>query len=155
MVSELRLATPEDGEAVMLVQAEMALAAGGVNPMETDLPGFRKRCARRIELERTWVWREGQDLIFKVDIMADTPEAFYLEGVWVNPRERRKDYGLRCLTQLGRKLLRETASLCVLVNENNVKACALYRRAGFKPRGAYQSAFLQSQPPAQKAGALR
>lgn len=146
IVSELRLATLADLEAVMLVQAQMALAEGGVNPMETDLPGFRSRCARRIELRRTWVWRDDQHLIFKVDIMADTPEAIYLEGVWVNPEERRKDYGIRCLTQLGRKLLRQTSSLCVLVNENNAKAHALYRRAGFKARGCYQSVFLQSRP---------
>lgn len=151
MVSGLRKATMDDLEVVMLVQAEMALAGGGVNPMETDLLGFRRRCARRIELGRTWVWREDQHLIFKVDVMADTPEATYLEGIWVNPQERRKDYGLRCLTQVGRKLLRQTRSICVLVNENNLRAHAFYRRAGFKPRGTYQSVFLQSQPQAQKA----
>jgi ribosomal protein S18 acetylase RimI-like enzyme len=145
MVSELRRATMDDLKAVMLVQAEMALAEGGVNPMETDLPGFRRRCARRIELGRTWVWREDQHLIFKVDIMADTPEAIYLEGIWVNPQERGQGYGLRCLTQVARRLLRETISICVLVNENNLKAHAFYRRAGFKPRAFYQSVFVQSQ----------
>ena len=151
MVSGLRQATMDDLEVVMLVQAEMALAEGGVNPMEADPLGFRRRCARRIELGRTWVWREDQHLIFKVDIMADTPEAIYLEGIWVNPQERSKNYGLRCLTQVGRELLRKTGSLCVLVNENNWKAHAFYRKAGFKPRGSYQSVFLQSQPQAQKA----
>ena len=77
--------------------------------------------------------------------MADTPEAIYLEGIWVNPQERGKNYGLRCLTQVARKLLKRTGSLCVLVNENNLKAHAFYRRAGFKPRGSYQSVYLQSQ----------
>jgi ribosomal protein S18 acetylase RimI-like enzyme len=150
-VNGLRLATKDDLAGVMLVQAQMALAAGGVNPMEADLPGFRRRCARRIELGRTWVWREDQHLIFKVDIMADTPEAIYLEGVWVSPEERGKDYGLRCLSQLGRKLLRQTTSLCVLVNENNIKAHAFYRRAGFKARGCYQSVFVQARAEAQTA----
>lgn len=149
MVSGLRPATMDDLEAVMLVQAEMALERCGVNPMETDLPGFRRRCARRIELGRTWVLRDSQHLIFKVDVMADTPEAVYLEGLWVNPQERGKDYGLRCLTQVARKLLRQTGSICVLVNENNMVAHAMYRKAGFKLRGSYQSVFLESQPQAQ------
>jgi GNAT superfamily N-acetyltransferase len=151
MVSGLCLATMADLEGVMLVQAQMAQAEGGVNPMERDLLGFRRRCARRIELRRTWVWREDGRLMFKVDIMADTPEAIYLEGVWVNPEERGKDYGLRCLSQLGRKLLSQTGSLCVLVNENNAKAHAFYRRAGFKARGCYQSLFLQAHQQANTA----
>jgi predicted GNAT family acetyltransferase len=147
----LRRATIDDLDAVMLVQAEMALEKGGVNPMETDLPGFIRRCARRIELGRTWVLRDNQHLVFKVDIMASTPEATYLEGVWVNPRERGQDYGLRCMTQLARTLLRQTGSICVLVNEKNLKAHALYRRAGFKLRGSYQLIYLQSRPQEQKA----
>jgi hypothetical protein len=150
-VSKLRQAKADDLEAVMLVQSEMALAEGGVNPMKTDPLGFRQRYARRIELGRTWVWREDQHLIFKVDIMSETPEATYLEGVWVNPQERNKDYGLRCLTQVGRKLLRQTDSLCVLVNETNLKGHSFYRRAGFKARGCYQSVFVQSRPLVQTA----
>jgi uncharacterized protein len=150
VVSGLRLATVHDLELVMLIHAEMAMAECGVNPMKTDLLGFQRRCARRIELGRTWVYRPGQHLIFKVDIMAETPQAIYLEGIWVNPLDRGKGYGLRCLTQVGRELLKQTRSLCVLVNENNLQAQSLYRRAGFKPRGTYQSVFLQSQPQAQQ-----
>lgn len=149
-LSGLRHATLDDLELVMLIHAEMALAEGGVNPMKTDLLGFQRRCARRIELGRTWVYRDGQHLIFKVDIMADTPQAIYLEGIWVNPLDRGKGYGLRCLTQVGQELLKQTRSLCVLVNENNLQAQSLYRRAGFKPRGTYQSVFLQSQPQPQE-----
>ena len=150
MVSGLRHATLDDLELVMLIHAEMALAEGGVNPMKTDLLGFQRRCARRIELGRTWVCRDGQHLIFKVDIMADTPQAIYLEGIWVNPLDRGRGYGLRCLTQVGRDLLKQTRSLCVLVNEHNLEAQSLYHRAGFKPRGTYQSVFLQSPPQARK-----
>jgi ribosomal protein S18 acetylase RimI-like enzyme len=150
MVSGLRHATLDDLELVMRIHGEMALAEGGVNPMKTDLPGFQRRCARRIELGRTWVYRDGRHLIFKVDIMADTPQAIYLEGIWVNPLDRGRGYGLRCLTQVGRELLKQTGALCVLVNENNLEAQSLYRRAGFQPHGTYQSVFLQSQPRAEE-----
>jgi GNAT superfamily N-acetyltransferase len=150
-VSGLRQATTADLEAVMLVQAEMALAKGGVDPRKTDPVGFRRRCARRIELGRTLVWFEDERLIFKVDIMADTPEAIYLEGMWVNEEERGKNYGLRCLTQVSRDLLRRTGSICVLVGENDPKAHAFYRRAGFKMRGSYQLLYLQPQAQVQNA----
>ncbi len=148
-VGALRQATSDDLEAVMLVQAEMALAKGGVNPMESDPVGFRRRCNRRIELGRTWVWREDQGLIFKVDIMADTPEAIYLEGIWVDPYKRGENIGFRCLSQVVRRLLQRTGSICVLVNERELKTNAFYRRAGFKLRGSYQLLYLQPQPQVQ------
>lgn len=146
VVRGLRRATVDDLQAVMEVQANMAMVDRGVNPMEIDPVGFKRRCARRIDLGRTWVWREGQHLIFKVDIMAATPEALYLEGVWVNPQERGKNYGLRCVTQVSRRLLSQSASVCVLVNESNLRAQAFYRKAGFKQRALYQSVFVESAP---------
>jgi predicted GNAT family acetyltransferase len=142
-VKGLRLATAEDLELVMPVQAEMAYEESGVNPLERDPEGFRRRCARRIEMGRVWVWVEEGRLIFKADIISETPEVIYLEGVWVNPSERGKGYGLRCMSQLGRELLARAGSLSMLVNERNSKALSLYRRAGYKLRGCYDTIYLQ------------
>lgn len=142
-VKGLRLATPDDLELVMPVQAEMAYEESGVNPLERDPEGFRRRCARRIEMGRVWVWVEDGRLIFKADIISETPEVIYLEGVWVNPSERGKGYGLRCMSQLGRELLTRTGSLSMLVNERNSKALSLYSRAGYKLRGCYDTIYLQ------------
>jgi predicted GNAT family acetyltransferase len=121
----------------------MAHEESGVNPLERDPEGFRRRCARRIEMGRVWVWVEDDRLIFKADIISETPEVIYLEGVWVNPAERGKGYGLRCVSQLGRELLERTGSLSMLVNERNSKALSLYRRAGYKLRGCYDTIYLQ------------
>jgi predicted GNAT family acetyltransferase len=142
-VKGLRLATVDDLELVMPVQAEMAFEESGVNPLEKDPEGFRRRCARRIEMGRVWVWVEDNRLIFKADIISETPEVIYLEGIWVNPEERGKGYGLRCMSQLGRELLARTDSLSLLVNERNSKALSLYRRAGYKLRGCYDTIYLQ------------
>src|SRR5688572_19455658 len=124
-VRGLRLATLNDLELVMPVQAEMAFAESGVNPMETDPLGFRVRCARRIEQGRVWVVVEDGHLVFKTDVMSDTPEVMYLEGVYVAPEERGKGYGLRCLSQLSRTLLANTKAVCLLVNELNQSAQTL------------------------------
>ena len=142
-VRGLRLATLDDLELVMPVQAEMAFAESGVNPMEVDPLGFRVRCARRIEQGRVWVVVDDGQLIFKTDVMSDTPEVMYLEGVYVSPEERGKGYGLRCLSQLSRTLLASTKAICLLVNELNESAHTLYRRAGYKMTGHYDTIFLQ------------
>jgi GNAT superfamily N-acetyltransferase len=141
-VPGLRSATPADLEQVMAVQAEMALAESGVNPMEADPEGFRLRCLRRIEQGRVWVWTEEGRLIFKADIISETPEVRYIEGVWVAPGQRGRGYGLRCLSQLSRELLVKSGAITLLVNEKAPEAVAFYRRAGYKLRSYYDTIFL-------------
>ena len=142
-VRGLRQATLDDLELVMPVQARMAFEESGINPMEADPTGFRLRCARRIEQGRVWVWVENGRLIFKADIIAETSQVSYLEGVYTNPEERGKGYGLRCISQLSRILLARTASVCLLVNEKNREAQEFYLRAGYKLRSYYDTIFLQ------------
>ena len=141
-ISGLRLATTDDIELAMPIQARMAFDESGVNPLERDPEGFRQRCARRIEQGRTWVWIENGELIFKADVLSDTSSVIYLEGVWINTERRSQGYGLRCMSQLARSLLCRTRSLCVLVNENNKKAHTFYKRAGYKLRSVYDTIFL-------------
>jgi len=141
-VHELRQATLEDLDLVAPVQAEMAFEESGVNPLEKDPEGFRRRYARRIEQGRVWVLVENERLIFKTDVISTTAEVTYLEGVYVNPQDRGQGYGLRCLSQLGRTLLTQTESIVVLVNQQNQKGIGLYRKAGYRLRGYYDTIFL-------------
>jgi predicted GNAT family acetyltransferase len=142
-VRGLRRATLRDLEMVLPVQAEMAYEESGVNPMEKDPNGFRLRCARRIEQGRVWVLIENGRLIFKADIMSDTAEVVYLEGIYVAPEERGNGVGRRCLSQLTRNLLARTKSVSLLVNEQNQMASEFYLKAGFKMRAHYDTIFLQ------------
>ena len=142
-VSSLRLATDADLDLVVPVHAQMAFEESGVNPLETDEAGFRRRCARRISQGRVWVLVESGKLIFKADVVSDTPSVVYLEGIYVAPEERSKGYGLRCLTQMCRTLLARAGSVGLLVNEQNAPAIHLYERAGFKLQGFYDTIFLR------------
>lgn len=142
-VNDLRKASMDELDLVMPVQAEMAYEESGVNPMERDPDGFRKRCARRIEQGRTWVCVEDGRLIFKAEVISETEDVTYLEGIWVNPKERGKGYALRCMSQLGRTLLQHSRSISILVNEQNRNALSLYRKAGFKLRGSNDTIFLE------------
>lgn len=140
---DLRLATHDDIEEIMPVHAQMAFDECGINPMEKDATGFRKRVAHRIEMGRTWVWTNHKKLIFKADVASDTPEQIYLEGIYTNPEERGNGFGRRAISQLSRMLLARTRSLCVLVNEKNREAQFFYHRAGYKLRGYYDTIYLQ------------
>jgi predicted GNAT family acetyltransferase len=140
----LRLATMDDLEPLVTVNARMAYDESGINPLEQDAEGFRARLVRRIELGRVWVWT-GEDgrLIFKVDIMAEVPGCIYLEGVYVHAEERGRGYGGRAISQLGRLLLARTETLCLLVNEQNKDAQEFFFKAGYKLRACYDTIFLQ------------
>ena len=144
-VPDLRPATSEDLEQVMAVQAQMAYEECGVNPMEKDPEGFRRRCLRRIEQGRVWVWAEGGRLIFKADIISDTPEVIYVEGVWVAPEGRGRGYGLRCLSQLSRDLLGRAEAVTLLVNEKSAEAIGFYRRAGYRLSSYYDTIYLHTE----------
>jgi hypothetical protein len=142
-VPGLRLATLDDLEQVMSVQAQMAFKESGVNPLKTDALGFQERCARRIDQGRVWVLMKSRRLIFKADILSDTPEVVYLEGIYVSPDKRGEACGLNCLSQLGCTLLTGAGSICLFVNERNLEAQAFYRRAGYTLQSYYDTIFLQ------------
>jgi predicted GNAT family acetyltransferase len=142
-IEGMRRATIEDLDQIAPVQAALAQLESGVSPLDVDPEGFRARYARRIEMGRVWVLEEGGRLIFKADVQADTPDVVYLEGIWVNPAERGRGIGRKCLRQLCRDLLVRSTSVCVLVNEDRERAHTFYRMCNFKVRGIYDSIFLQ------------
>jgi predicted GNAT family acetyltransferase len=144
-VGEMRCANLGDLDQIVPVQAAMAEFESGVNPFEVDPEGFRARCARRIEMGRVWVLEEDGKLVFKADILADTPDVIYLEGVWVAPAERGKGIGRKCMRQLCRDLLTRSKSVCLLVNEESERAHTFYRMCNFKMRGVYDSIFLRQE----------
>ena len=148
-VEGLRPATVAELELVMPIQAELAYAESGVNPMEVDPHGFRERCLRRIEQGRTWVVVENGLLVFKADVISKTPEVNYLEGIWLREDRRNKNLGTCFMSELMRQLLENTKSICLLVNETNEWAQGFYRKCGFHFRATYETIFLPRKEPAQ------
>lgn len=141
-VDGLRQANPDDLPIILPANAEMVYQESGVNPLDVDAAGFRKRWLRRIEQGRVWLWTDNGRLIFNADVMSQTPEVIYLEGIYVDANERGRGYGLRCLSQLSSRLLEQTKSLCLFVNEQNVRAQAFYQKSGFMVCANYDTVFL-------------
>ena len=144
-VPDLRPANLDDLSLIVPVHAALACQESGVNPLTADPDGFRMRYARRIRQERVWIWVEGGQLIFKADVVSDTPDAIYLEGIYVNPNERGKGYGSRCMSQLVRSLLKRTKAIVLFVNEEHQAAQSFFQGIGFTRRGLYETIFLQEQ----------
>jgi ribosomal protein S18 acetylase RimI-like enzyme len=142
-VPGLRHATLDDLDSIVPIHALTVIDESGVNPLETDPEGFRKRCARRIEMRRTWVYIDEGKLVFKAEVVSESPEVTYLEGVWVAPGDRGKGIGMRCMSILGRNLLQCSESISLLVNERNREAQAFYTRAGYSFICHYETIFLR------------
>jgi predicted GNAT family acetyltransferase len=142
-VNDLRAATLSDLDKIVAVNASMALEEGGCSPLQRDPSGFRNRTARRIQQGRVWVWIQDNRLIFKADIVGHTPEVTYLEGVHVHVEERRRGYGLRCLTSLSSILLASSQSICLTINEQNKKALNFYEKAGYQFHSHYETIYLR------------
>jgi ribosomal protein S18 acetylase RimI-like enzyme len=139
----LRPATLSDLEKVIAVNSAMAIEEGGSSPLQRDPSGFRNRTARRIDQNRVWVLVEDNRLIFKADVVSQTPAVTYLEGIYVHPEERRKGHAQRCLTNLSSSLLADTKSICLTVNDRNQNATALYEKVGFKFHSNYETIYLR------------
>ena len=129
---EIRKATAEDLIPVAEAQAEVAFIECGVDPLLKDRAGFLKRVMRRIEQGRVFVVVENGVLVFKADIVAQTGQTAYLEGVYVAPQLRGHGIGSTCLAQLSLDLLSSFDNVCLLSNVNMKAAHRSFTRAGYK-----------------------
>ncbi|MEZ5305519.1 MAG: GNAT family N-acetyltransferase [Pyrinomonadaceae bacterium] len=129
---DITLADHSQIEQIAEAHAEVAFIESGVNPLEKDREGFLKRCARRIDMERTFVVFENGKLLFKADIAAETEDVFYIEGVYVAPEARGRGIGPKCLSKLSAELLGRVENICMLSNRKFEKVHASFEKAGYK-----------------------
>jgi len=141
-VKELRPATPNDIAQVSRAHAAMVFDETGLDPLAVDRDGFTARCSERIALGRVWVWVKDGELIFKCDVVSETLDAIYVEGIWVAPSVRGKGVGRRALSALCSTLLNGSNSICGFVNSANSRAQALYWKTGFNLCGRYKKLYL-------------
>lgn len=112
-------------------QAEVAFAESGVNPMARDREGFLKRVMRRIEQGRVYSVFENGKLVFKADIIAQTDDVIYLEGVYVGREFRGKGVGSACLAALTTELMGKASHVCLLSNVDFHWAHRSFEKAGY------------------------
>lgn len=139
---DVRLAEKDEVEQIAEAHAEVAFIESGVNPMESDPKGFINRCLRRIEKNRTFVVFENGKLVFKADIVAETDDVIYLEGIYVSPEYRGRGIGPKCLSKLSSQLLSRVENICMLSNLEFETAHRSFEKAGYKTNDACTTLFV-------------
>lgn len=139
---ELNRATTAELDQVVKAHAEMVRAETGVDPLAKDARGFRERCAARIGQGRVWVLMKDGELVFKTDVVSNTPEVLYIEGLWVNPKFRGRGVARKCISGFCRTALNGSNSVCGFVEAENLAAQSVYRRTGFSLCDRYEKVYL-------------
>ncbi len=138
----VRLANPDELEQIAVAHDEVAFIESGSSPLLKDREGFLKRCAKRIEQKRTFVVFENDKLVFKADIVAETAEVIYLEGIYVAPEYRGQGIGSICLSTLSLQLMERVLNVCLLSNVEFKGAHRSFAKAGFKNTDFCQTIFV-------------
>jgi hypothetical protein len=111
----------------------------GIDPLVYDADGFRWRTRALIEEGRSWLWREGDTILFKAEASAWTPSAVQLQQVWVDPPVRRRGHGSAGLRDLMRLLLDVAPAVCLFVRQENDAGIRLYESIGMRRVLTYRS----------------
>lgn len=139
---EIRPAKANELDQIAEAHAEVAFIESGINPLDKDREGFLKRTLRRIEKERTFAVFDGGKLVFKADIVAETSDVIYLEGIYVAPEYRGQSVGSSCLAKLSLRLLNRVQHICLLSNIEFKKAHGSFLKAGYKNTDCCRSIFV-------------
>jgi len=135
----LREATTRDLDLLVPACAQAHFEEIGVDPLRRDREGFRWRTQAQIGEGRSWIWRDGDTILFKAEASAWTPQAVQLQQVWVDPEARGRGYGQRGMRDLCRRLLERTPAVCLFVRSDNAPAIHVYERVGMRRSLSYRS----------------
>jgi hypothetical protein len=111
----------------------------GIDPLAHDANGFRWRTRAQIEEGRSWLWRDGDTILFKAEASAWTPSAVQLQQVWVDPPARRQGHAAAGLCDLIGLLLERTPAVCLFVRQENIAGIRLYDAVGMRRVLTYRS----------------
>ena len=111
----------------------------GIDPLRRDPEGFRWRTQAQIGEGRSWIWLDGDTILFKAEASAWTPHAVQLQQVWVDPAARNQGFGTRGMRDLCRRLLEHTPVVCLFVRADNDPALHVYESIGMRRTISYRS----------------
>jgi uncharacterized protein len=129
---QLRLSTPADLDRLTLAAADMHREEMGIDPLAIDPTGWRNRMNTLIHRGWSWVWTEGDQVVFKAELSAWTAEVAQVQGVYTAPPWRNRGIATRGLAAVCRAVLEQVPVCTLYVNHYNTPARAVYQRLGFE-----------------------
>ena len=137
--SGIREATTRDLDLLVPACAQAHFEEIGIDPLRRDPEGFRWRTQAQIGEGRSWIWLDGETILFKAEASAWTPHAVQLQQVWVDPAVRNQGHGTRGMRDLCRRLLERTPAVCLFVRADNAPAIHVYESIGMHRTISYRS----------------
>jgi predicted GNAT family acetyltransferase len=128
----VRLGTTGDLDRLTVAAADMHREEMGVDPLAIDPAGWRSRMSTLIQRRWSWVWTDHDDVLFKAELSAWTPEAVQVQGVYTAPRHRNRGIATAAMAAVCRAVLDEVPVCTLYVNHYNVAARRVYSRLGFE-----------------------
>ena len=139
----LRYATSDDMEDVYAASARMHHEETLEDPIQTKPREFRRHVRHRINSDRSFVWYDGDELIFKADVSAQGHFGVQISGVYTTPERRGQGVATRGMHHICRHLFdREVPRIVLYFNDNNGAARRVYERVGFSYYTDYQTIFV-------------
>jgi ribosomal protein S18 acetylase RimI-like enzyme len=135
----IREATLDDLDVLVPACARAHAEEIGLDPLRRDAEGFRWRTQAQIGEGRSWIWMEGETILFKAEASAWTPRAVQLQQVWVDPAVRGRGYAKRGMRDLCRRLLAQVPVVCLFVRADNETAIRVYEAIGMRRTISYRS----------------
>lgn len=130
--TNVRKGTPDDLERLTVAAADMHREEMGIDPLAIDPAGWRTRMHTLIQRGWSWVWTEQDEVIFKAELSAWTPEAAQVQGVYTSPRHRNRGVATAAMAAVCRAVLDEVPACTLYVNHYNAAARRVYDRLGFE-----------------------
>lgn len=134
---QVRLAAPADLDRLTLAAADMHREEMGIDPLAIDPAGWRSRMGTLIKRGWSWVWTEGEQVVFKAELSGWTPEAVQIQGVYTAPEARNRGIATAGLAAVCQAVLAQVPACTLYVNHYNAPARAVYRRLGFEHAGDF------------------
>lgn len=140
-VPTLRRAARDDYALIYESGAELRAEELEEDPREADPAGWARRTEEECRDGYTHVWVDSRGLCFRASVSAITVDSAQVSGVYTPRARRQRGLARRGLTELCRRLLDRSRTVCLFVNDFNAPALALYQRMGFRVVADWASAF--------------
>jgi predicted GNAT family acetyltransferase len=136
---EVRPVRPDQLDLVVPACVAMFTEEVGVSPNGHDGGAvYRARVAELVRGGRAFARFDGDQVVFKAEIGAVSPQVCQVQGVWVHPELRGRGLsvaGMAAVVELARATVAPTVSL--YVNAWNTAARRAYERVGFEQVGTF------------------
>lgn len=139
----VRFARLEEVDIILPAAAAMFTDEIGYPPFSGSSRGYRILIEALVRKGHTFLWRVGDEVLFKADVGSVALGAAQIQGVWLAPRLRGQGRSVSLMAAASELVMDTVAPQATLyVNDFNHPARAVYRTLGFTEVGTFTTVLL-------------